>query len=827
MANSITCTRCKRVLPVPAAPTSGSIRCPACGHIQVIATPATRQPDAAGRDTARHLGCELHNLQTQTRLLSRLRECFDAGLRDPELLYLGGRYAASLGLETEACRFLDPLTALLCEAGKPPPQSFFPIGLLYLHVLPDGTRRDEVRQRLEAMTATSEALRHVWDVVGHGSASAKDAPARLLQTAKDALAGIYSQLLAPGGGGTTPTSGPLAAQNLAHRATEGYHKGVPELTRKALEDLLLVDGDQPDVLRNLITVTSEEHDVEAYERYGRRYVKVLVWRMMRADAAVAAWVDLIRFYSKVATTTDREFVDVPASRMSECLRMPGLLSRWVESHAALIWLDSVDTSDAEHATPSALMHYWFRVFYPEFSPYLDVDADDTETNQAWWRHQTRTTRLQFDPAQKLLCRFAEWSRYNFAFRKGDEHNSAHFQTCAALVGCAARIPLRPHIRELQKVLEANEINPKPFRRVIQEAFGMPLWLRLRPLLDQKERDWSRILTFYDDSVLLEHIAADMRLFQALALCMTKKEEEGLDRACELVPAMTEDETKDDSQASVLWHNVLEANIGRAFKEQQAQRAGLVASVKAKIDALPNTTTTEAFRQGCLDHIEEVVVIIDTQDLVKAGKFEDARQRACQLKEKTEASRKLKQDLLKQIAEAEASEKLNKLVEETLARVKELVGRDKFDEARRVTRALPDTPEDLKKLKADILKQIGEVEGSAKLNKLVDETLARVKELVGRDKFDEARRVTRALPDTPEDLKKLKADILKQIDDVAAQAKKQAELKNLIDATFTRVEQLLKYGDRAGAIAAINSLPDFPPEVAAIKKDWLKQISGAW
>ena len=68
-----------------------------------MSSPAERRtPDA-------HLIGETDDPQVRYQLLLRLRDDLDRGDRDPELLYLGARYAASLAMKQEARHFLDAL----------------------------------------------------------------------------------------------------------------------------------------------------------------------------------------------------------------------------------------------------------------------------------------------------------------------------------------------------------------------------------------------------------------------------------------------------------------------------------------------------------------------------------------------------------------------------------------------------------------------------------------------------------------------------------------------------------------------------------------------
>src|SRR5438105_4057643 len=107
-------------------------RCLGCGANLTTSSPVAAR--AIGRSVAMATGprpgCETIAPHLRYRLLLQMSQQLDRGVRDPELLYLGGRYAASLGMEQQACKFLDPLVATLCEGDRVWP-AYFPIGLLY------------------------------------------------------------------------------------------------------------------------------------------------------------------------------------------------------------------------------------------------------------------------------------------------------------------------------------------------------------------------------------------------------------------------------------------------------------------------------------------------------------------------------------------------------------------------------------------------------------------------------------------------------------------------------------------------------------------------
>src|SRR5579863_5249489 len=121
MAHKNRCRNCGRPL---------GARALTCDHCHPEPTPGTAVQFA-------HLGCETISQRTRQRVLRRMANARKAGVRDPELLYAGARYAASLALTEECCAFLDPLSEML-SGGNGRAPAFLPVGMLYLTVLEPG-----------------------------------------------------------------------------------------------------------------------------------------------------------------------------------------------------------------------------------------------------------------------------------------------------------------------------------------------------------------------------------------------------------------------------------------------------------------------------------------------------------------------------------------------------------------------------------------------------------------------------------------------------------------------------------------------------------------
>jgi DNA-directed RNA polymerase subunit RPC12/RpoP len=787
--------------------------------------PPMIQPAVSLAPIPPHLIGERHDPATRRRLLQRLRECFDRGQRDPELLYLGGRFAASLGLEKEACRFLDPLDAVLRDGGRPA-AAFFPVGLLYLEVLPAGERRDGVLRDLRALAAGSAKLAAVLLRAGHDPQGRllAGSPQRLLRDVEENHDGRGEAVLplfqsAKDGSGT----GPGQAARLARFATDRYRAGDAAPARRALETLLVSDGDQPDVLRNLITVTGEQGDAEAQERYWRRYVKVLLWHVLRGERPEAAWEDLTRFYLRVATLTDRQFGEALPKTL-ERLRLPGLLPRWLEAHAALVWLDSIPRGHRRQQTTVAtgpgrlaLMRYWVRVFYPEFTPYLDIGRDEAAGVASRAR-----TRLSFDPGLRLLSRFVEWAKAQFALKNEDGDQSPHVQAVTALAGCAARIPLRPYLRELTKIVEADELTPQPFRRTFQEMCSLLLMTHLKRLLDDK--DWKGLLARFGDEEIAASLTPMLRLFAALAHCHAEQPAQALDVACQTFAELQPDDVGEDSQCVALWKNVLHANLNSVMKAAEAKRAEALAPIERKLQELPDLDHLRQLKQESLADVRELIdhirlqerineVIAKSQELVKDGKFAEAVKLVKGLPDSPEEVKKLKKSLLEQLGEAEKSSGIQKQIDEVIEKVKKRVEQEQFENARQDIRRLPDKPEDVKKLKKNLLDQVNEAEQAARVGKQIEEAMKKVQDFVNKDRFEEARQVIRGLPDKPENVKKTKQDILKQIVDAEESHR---QVKRFID----EVGELVKKGQFDKARQVVRRQPE---NLKELKQNILRQI----
>lgn len=842
----------------------------------------------------RHLVAESESTLFQERILQRFIDEFHRGIRDPELLYLGARYAIALGDHRNACHFLQELENLLMDGDDPSP-GYFPVGLLYLQILPvDDNRRATVLERLHHLTAEAPELKSLLQRL-EGDADGRmvaGTPNHLLADIRSNAGSIAESVLETLLVQSTERNGKAKTTveemfHLSRVAGSEYRAGDLQTTRLALERLLLLDGEQSEILRNLVTVTSEQSDLTAYHRYWRRYVKHLLWRIMRGDRARLAWDELLSFYQRVATVTDREFSEEQQKVIAK-LRVPGLLTRWLESHAGLVWLNSAIRSYRTQQTglPNskiqdgalghlALMRFWLSVFYPEYHAFLDTGSAKEIPNQPHRRELPG--KLSFDPARRLLSRFAEWSKLGFGLQQADDHESPHGQAVLALGGCAARIPLESHALKLQQILQEDQIPQESFRRSMQTAFSIVFGLKLNQFLGNKndddeessERDWKGLAAFLGDPEIVDRLSPMLRLYVAFGLCNDHRESVALTISCGTLIDMRDDDFDDDAQTSQLWKAVLHANIKKAGESEDTDRKAKINSIRREIQAVKGLSErANGFKDQCLfeilmsdaietskklvdeDKFDEALQLIndipairdedrehkqnllnqilvqrcvkESRELVEEKKFAEAEKLVSELPNEPDDLREFKQNLIGQIQDARETNRVNTLVEEVLEESKELVSKKRFDEARKRLRKIPNEPSELKELKSSLLKQIDEAETTHELNETVDDAITKSKKHVEQGEFSKAVAVVKNLPNAPAEIRELKDNLLSQIRD----AEQSSKLNKKIDDTLERTRSLVSAGNFTAARRLVRELPDKPADISKLKADLLRQINDA-
>jgi hypothetical protein len=813
-----------------------------------------------------HLAAEHFELVTRRRLLARFCEYYENGFRDPELLYLGARYAISLRMDKEANWFLQSLTRMLCQDGEPSP-AYAPIGLLHLQILPsDDPRRNTVINHLHKLSEHAPVLKELLNNLGFLSKSdpSPGSLQRIMLDIEQNTDGVGDKLLMLTQ--LAVETEPQKIQYFAKVATEAYVANELSQARHALEDILLLDGDQPDVLRNLVTVTSEQQDIEGYERYWRRYVKVLLWRIMRGDDADCAWDDLTRFYIKAANATDRE-LDKPMNEVTALLPRPGFLPRWLEAHAGLVWLESTTKSrrewqanlDSQRLSSGrqghlALMRYWFHLFYPEFLPFLDLGQN--VSMESIMPSAEAAICQPFNPSLKLVSRFLKWAKFSFALKAGEDGQIAqdrHTEAVAATAGCIARIPTEYYVKDLAKEAlgDSQGSERKPLRLVIQEACSFPLSaFKLSAFLDAG--DWAGLADFFDEPDMLDKLTPAIRMFLAFALCQTKREFQSLQMACDTLPDIPADALGESKQNYNLWRNILRANIGQALRSvelleelvnqvrEMVYEQMNLSEARSMVKDLPDGPVQMGFIKlqllNQIDAAEKYLLVTSKRasppgieipsvsgypSLIEA--WIDALKTKVMLIPDVGHLRALKQTALKKIENEYIQQTL---VKEVIEKTQEFAQNGEFTQARQVIDRLPDDVKDLATLKEQLRSQIDAAEESARLNKQIEEAVEKSKKHVEKGQFDQARCVIRTLPDSPDQVKELKKQLLSQIDGVEKQAKEQAELQRRIDQAVKATQRYVQQGNFYRAHQTINALPDSPAGVKKLKGQLLSQIRDA-
>jgi hypothetical protein len=760
---------------------------------------------------------------TGKRLLTRLREYFDNGYRDPELLYLGGRYAAALGLPQEARRFLDPLEKNIYESKRYTP--YVPVALLLLQVLnpwqANETQREEIEKRRKEVL---ERLREL-------SPNNTSVEQLLLGAKKIAKLDKADELT---WSGIIANDKKLVQwQKLAQEATQQYEQENLGSARLALENMLLMDGHQPAILRNLVTITSEQQDIEGYERYWRRYIKLLLWRIIHGEAVDTAWQDLRSFYTRVAEATDRTVNHDSQDKAQKALTRPGILSRWLEAHVGLIWLEAILKSRRVYQTnldpgrlekgylgTFALIRYWFHLFYPEFESLIQVGQSEPPGSSffsvnAFLPSAEAQLQLHFNPTQRLVTRFLKWHSFNFglntrkitvvsedgapAQERLELVHDEYAEIVVALAACVARLPTQYYLRQLKKELPevAPGKEPPSVRQTLQDACSFLFsQFRLSTFLGEVA-DWAGLVAYFGDRDMTDKLSPTIRLFLAMGLCQVERPYDGLIVACESLPEVPVEELQENKQSYNLWRSVVHANIGHAIETKEmpsnyfapielisdplvtlhiseASKAWFKL-VRQQIEALPTNEKLEAVKTVALKDIDDSYTgwlinqaVEKSQPYIKAGEFEKARQLVQSLPDSPASLQKHKQGVLDQINEVEKQAGLQKEIEAAVEEAKKQVGLGNFASARRAINRLPNTPADIKKLKQDFLGQIDEAEKQAFLQKEIKAAVEEAKKQVGLGNFASARRAINRLPNTPADIKKLKQDFLGQIDEAEQQ-----------------------------------------------------------
>ena len=837
------------------------------------------------------LSPERHAIYVRRLLLSHMLAHLENGYRDPELLYLGGRFALSMGMYNTAEAFLKELDTMMCPDGNPC-QAYAPVGLLMAETLcnikQQGMRISthdlkSVRSRLEQLSLEVQGLPDMlaaWNtIVAYRENPKGPIPEAVISQGLQQLlhdtSKTESHFMIESQWQTISPSTPVGSHNsiipvvspdfkkafqvfskavshatkkisiFSQAAAQAYEMKALMISRLLLEKILLMNGDHPEVLRNLITLTSEQRDEEAYQRYWKRYVKCLFWRIICRDGTSSAWDELEIFYRRVSNVAERE-CNKPANEIKTIIERPGFLQAWLEANGALIWLRSVKSLQYVHQnSPSprqieqgqqgtlSLMRFWFQIFYPEFLSYLSLGQPEQPADEDQNRNlPLPASHIHYlagdDPACLMVKRFLQWSEFSFGLSHPPE--PAHAAAVTAAAGLVVRIPEYRYMRDIgafckKELREGNHL----IGQQIKDACSLAMGLKLKELMDEK--NWQGMITLYGEPDIEGRLSHNLRMFAAFAYCQCEMAQKGFDIACRALPEFTEKDIEEKSDARQIWMQVIQSNVESQTKGVDSNTAGvgiqdlqdrirflslpehLIPFQSTLCELLENAYTQTAMKSRLDKAIEK------SKEYVNAERFDQAREIIGELPNAPPAVKEIKEKLLDQINDAERHILFRRRIETAIQKSKDLVESGDFAAARRVIRDLPDSSEDITQLKSNLLGQIDQAAEQANLRVHIDTAIEESKRMVGNGNFDAARRAIRSLPDRPEDLKQLKSNLLGQIDEAA----ENATMKARIDAIIEDSKRLIGKSDYNGARRAVRNLPDRPAEVAQLKQSLLGQI----
>lgn len=430
---------------------------------------------------------EAFDLMTRRRVLIRLIDYYNHNYRDPELLYQGMRYAISLRLEDVAQHFGQSLESMLIHDDKVS-SAYLPVGMLQLQIA-DTNGRKQIMERIRALPQVDDMIISWAETIVANSETPFEHPvekelsaifARFLQ--KDLYHEISSsRVLIHDLIGDKPTQMPLGKSgelhNLVDKANKAYEASNNQVARAKLEQALFIDGTQTDVLRNLITIAADECDSEAYQRYWRRYVHLLLRQILHPDSRAKAWADLIKFYVYVSDAFENELNLAQYTNhdnLRKLIRRPGFLSQWLEVHFALIWLEALQKTHYDWQKAQSkqnlgsnnlnLARYWFCLFYPEFIPYFHWT--EKVVTHAILPSSDMQLDLNFNPTSRAVKRFIQWSEETQMGLRANKDRSImvepHLELILSTIQLIFRSPISFHFRDIQSaVQEYNEKRSGP------------------------------------------------------------------------------------------------------------------------------------------------------------------------------------------------------------------------------------------------------------------------------------------------------------------------------------------------------------------------------
>ena len=731
---------------------------------------------------------ELLSSDVRWQIFVRLETYINNGYRDPELLYLAARYAASLGIKNQTIDYLDELSAFFPETDGYIPDGFFPIGLLYLYVLPPGdNQREKILTKLKKIAQSSPVLLSIIKKSGYADLEQNDNHSlyKNLHSIEKNENGIGDYLL-----NYLVKEDKIISelQEFSKNALNAYSQNDLEEARLNLERMLLLDGDQIEVLRNLLTITSEQKDSEGYERYWRRYIKSLLWKMMWPETRLLATEEIIKFYSKVMSATSRD-IEKKHEELTDILRTKGFLSHWLEAVSGLSWLFMIASPAGENAgyfsenELSEFISFWYRLFYPEFYPF--VNQKKLKENIPGEGRFIYQNRIIEDPVFKLIKYGYIWGEIGYGIKlendKDPQSINPHFSNVMALCAFLFKLPFDRYLPQFVSLVNSRQNQEGNYRRMFLDKAGFPFRLVLGSFF--KNENWEGFINMMEGYAATANLPPDLAMFLSFALCRVHRESEGFDLMISSLPTFLKNDvvSTDEGQETQivnLCRGVIRANVDLYTKRMEEK-------------PIPYSPIQEGLT-GLLKRIENIQVSKDVTSLLQT----------------------LRDDI------AGVSEAIHnrRLLDETIADVQKLVPNGKFSSARKRIMALPDS-EGIREVKKDLLTQIDQAEENAKMQEKVEQMISSVKRNVKYGKFFAARAEVNSLSGNMPGLSELKRNLLSQID----QAESQNNLQNTIEETVEKVKRHLQYADFESAKSAVLNIPGNSDDIMEVKKNLLLQI----
>jgi len=647
-------------------------------------------------------------------------------------------------------------------------------------------------------------------------------------------------------------------KSLIEKANTAYEDEDLEKARYHSEQILMIKPDLTEILHNLITITSEQGDIEAYERYWRRFVKILLWRFFTNNNAALALIDLIDFYEKVASKTHAK-ISKTDNECDKFLKRPKFLHQWLEAHTALVWLKSFTNSkpnimlyDGSRDYRIEWLSFWVKIFYPEFQTKSTLIFDhisffQTETfiNKELENEQKKEQKKD-NPLKRIYEYFFKW---NTKIEKDISLAMARF------------INILPKSVFLN-VLNLNEISDSYFEEQTK--------LKEIVLFDRFLFLYNNCLFFeacdYYTSYSLHYLkSARIEMYYADSCAQLGNFDGGFEVACSALKLITKEEADPKTKSEVLffWSKIFNETISHILEISSSEKkVEQLQSIKEKIiNNYPENLLVLKKMEESVHQVETLIenIIIDNtikkvKSFLNEKKFAEARNVINNVPEYTEELGEFKINILNQVNDESVKfqvlneikrirnkeykfqhqvvqsvssfENINnrKSTSEIIKEKKKkeyLESMDDIKQIKIILNSIQETSEGLRIFKSDLLKQIKEEEKQLQEVVEIEEAIEDIQEMVKIGEFSKAKIAVLNLKGNSKEINKLKSNFLKQIKNAEKDAKEAKQIKKTVE----KVQDLLEDRRYRDARNAIHSLPS-SRQLRDLKNNYLDQIDKA-